>query len=100
MYIAPYYRGIKINIKNSKGVFQARRPNFPLWYLLLLPLWESVIVLCSIYNCEYDQEIPHSQTADNTVAPRGRAAQPSQDTRKTNLAKQPALSSPSSDCNN
>ena len=33
---------------------------------------------------EYDQEIPQSQTSDNPVAPRGRAAQPSQDTRKTN----------------
>ena len=33
---------------------------------------------------EYDQEIPQSQTADNPVAPRGRAAQPSQNTRKTN----------------
>ena len=33
---------------------------------------------------EYDQEIPQSQTTDNPVAPRGRAAQPSQDTRKTN----------------
>ena len=33
---------------------------------------------------EYDQEIPQSQTADNPVAPRGRAAQPSQDNRKTN----------------
>ena len=33
---------------------------------------------------EYDQEIPQSQTEDNTVAPRGRAAQPSRDTRKTN----------------
>ena len=43
---------------------------------------------------EYDQEIPRSQTADNPIAPRGRAAQPSRDTRKTNLAKQPALSSP------
>ena len=32
---------------------------------------------------EYDQDIPQSQTADNTVAPRGRAAQPSRDTRKT-----------------
>ena len=32
---------------------------------------------------EYDQEIPQSQTADNPVAPRGRAALPSQDTRKT-----------------
>ena len=26
---------------------------------------------------EYEQEIPQSQTADNPVAPRGRAAQPS-----------------------
>ena len=33
---------------------------------------------------EYDQEIPQSQTADNPVAPRGRAAQPSRDTWKTN----------------
>ena len=33
---------------------------------------------------EYDQEIPQSQTADNPVAPRGRAPQPSRDTRKTN----------------
>ena len=33
---------------------------------------------------EYDQEIPQSQTADNPVVPRGRAAQPSRDTRKTN----------------
>ena len=33
---------------------------------------------------EYDQEIPQSQTADNPVAPRGRAAQPLRDTRKIN----------------
>ena len=33
---------------------------------------------------EYDQEIPQSQTTDNPIAPRGRAAQPSRDTRKTN----------------
>ena len=33
---------------------------------------------------EYDQEIPQSQTADNTVASRGRATQPSRDTRMTN----------------
>ena len=44
---------------------------------------------------EYDQEIPQSQNADNPVEPRGRVAQPSRDNRKTNLAKQPALSSPS-----
>ena len=39
---------------------------------------------------EYDQEIQQSQTADNPVAPRGRAAQPPRDTRKTNQAKQSA----------
>ena len=33
---------------------------------------------------EYDQEIPQSQTADSPLAPQGRAAQPSRDTRKTN----------------
>ena len=44
---------------------------------------------------EYDQEIPQSQTANNPVASQGRAAQPSRDTRKTNQAKQSALSSPS-----
>ena len=33
---------------------------------------------------EYDQEIPQYQTADISVALRGRAAQPSRDTRKTN----------------
>ena len=44
---------------------------------------------------EYDQEIPQSQTADTPVAPRGKAAQPPRDTRKTNQAKQLALPSPS-----
>ena len=29
---------------------------------------------------EYDQEIPQSQTANNPMAPRGRATQPSRDT--------------------
>ena len=33
---------------------------------------------------EYDQETPQSQTADNSMAPQGRATQPSRDTRKTN----------------
>ena len=41
-------------------------------------------------NSEYDQEITQSQTEDKPMAPRGRATQPSQDTRKTNQAKQPA----------
>ena len=42
------------------------------------------LVLVTKIVSEYDQEIPQSQTADNPVAPRGRAAQPSRDTRKTN----------------
>ena len=62
----------------------------------------SVTELCSwaryinpgIKNSEYDQEIPQSQTAYKPMALRGRATQPSRDTRKTNYAKQPALSSP------
>ena len=33
---------------------------------------------------EYDQEITHSQTTVTPMAPRGRATQPSRDTRKAN----------------
>ena len=33
---------------------------------------------------EYDQEIPQLQTADNPIAPPGRVAQPSRDTKKKN----------------
>ena len=40
---------------------------------------------------DYDQEIPQSHTADNPMAPQGRAPQPLRDTRKTNQAKRPAL---------
>ena len=46
--------------------------------ILLEITYESKIV------SEYDQEIPQSQIADNPVASRGRATQPSRDTRKTN----------------
>ena len=45
---------------------------------------EECIYEISKIVSEYDQEIPQSQTADNPVAPRGRAAQPSRDARKTN----------------
>ena len=38
-------------------------------------------------KCEYDQEIPQSQIADNPMVPRGRVTQQSRDTRKTNYAK-------------
>ena len=43
----------------------------------------SALLLFTPYkNSEYDQEIPQSQTADNPTAPQGRAAQPSQDTKR------------------
>ena len=56
---------------------------------------DLVIIANSLVECvrrlliwkivsEFDQEIPQSQTADNPLASRGRAAQPSRDTRKTN----------------
>ena len=46
--------------------------------------WSTGIKVLSKIVSEYDQEIPQSQTADNTMAPQGRATQPSRDTRKTN----------------
>ena len=42
----------------------------------LLNLFHTDIDMRKIVS-EYDQEIPQSQTADNPLAPRGRAAQPS-----------------------
>ena len=58
-------------------------------------LWDRIYFSVSKIVSEYDQELPQSQTADNPMVPQGRAEQPSRDTRKTNYAKQPALSSPS-----
>ena len=43
-------------------------------------------------SSEYDKVIQQLQTADTPMTPRGRATQQSPDTRKMNLAKQPALS--------
>ena len=47
---------------------------------------DKTIVSCFLIKVvsEYDQEIPQSQTADNPMALRGRASQPSRDTRKAN----------------
>ena len=42
-----------------------------------------ILINVSKIVSEYDQEIPQSQNADNPVAPRGKAAQLSRDTRKT-----------------
>ena len=41
---------------------------YDIYNLVLITLQLKIIV------SEYDQEIPQSQTADNPVAPRGRAA--------------------------
>ena len=48
-------------------------------------VWFQVLHISMVHkNCEHDQEKPQSQTADNPVALRGRAAQPSRDTKKIN----------------
>ena len=61
---------------------------FPLYVVLVWGVSYSICQGFSVFKPkivnEYDQEIPQSQTADNPMAPRGRAAQPSRDTRKTN----------------
>ena len=49
-----------------------------------LSVWRNPMNFTTEIVSEYDQEIPQSQATDNPVAPRGRAAQPSLDTRKTN----------------
>ena len=68
------------------------KTNMPPWIggrglninLLIYVNLKSVLMAYLLINSEYDQEMPQSQTADNPVAPRGRATQPSRDTRKTN----------------
>ena len=45
---------------------------------------EHYVYGTTINSSEYDKEISQSQTADNPMAPRGRANQPSRDTRMTN----------------
>ena len=54
---------------------------FGLFHLIVM---DHHIEINSKIVSKYDQDIPQSQTADNPMAPRGRAAQPSRDTRKTN----------------
>ena len=54
---------------------------FGLFHLIVM---DHHKVINSKIVSKYDQDIPQSQTADNPMATRGRAAQPSRDTRKTN----------------
>ena len=56
-------------------------------FKLLIKRYHRVIQFSSCTSeivSEYDQEKQQSQTADNPMAQRGRAAQPSRDTRNTN----------------
>ena len=64
----------------STPVFIWLGPETVLFKILDIKMFAGAAKIVS----EYDQEIPQSQTADNPVAPRGRAAQTSRDTRKTN----------------
>ena len=65
---------------NNKGAHQPTHPRILVSVFVIRCL---EIILSKIVS-EYDQDIPQSQTADNPVAPRVRAALPSRDTRKTN----------------
>ena len=66
----------KINLKTLKNVRYSKQKSKSRSEKLKIP--SSVSYETKIVS-EYDQEIPQSQTADNPVAPRGRAAQPSRD---------------------
>ena len=76
------------NTLNKISIWSCLLIGYPL-FLIFQRSMEDIKLKWCIYNSskivsEYDQEIPQSQTTDNPVAPRGRAAQPSRDTRKTN----------------
>ena len=77
---AYFYRN-PYNLWFSRG--GGPEPLSPFWIRTWLPVNVNFYATNSKIVSEYDQEIPQSQTANNPVAPRGRAAQPSQDTRKT-----------------
>ena len=89
--ILPVLESANINFNNIDKTFT---PNVPAWCINKPKLFFDLVRNQSYYHeilfpganivSEYDQEIPQSQTADNPVAQRGRAAQPSQDNRKTN----------------
>ena len=50
-------------------------------YDYIVHIWRIALIFPYMYLSkivsEYDQEIPQSQTADNPMAPQGRATQPS-----------------------
>ena len=85
----PYYlcTGLALGLSHEKTIWEKQRSRE--WWADIVKgtfsddQWMENFRMTKIVS-EYDQEIPQSQTADNPVAPRGRATQPSRDTRKTN----------------
>ena len=84
MYLQKYSYLSSNSPKNTKFGMKLIRSHRPFSGLSGIQIISFEYSLIFMKNSEYDQEIPQSQTADNPVAPRGRAAQPSQDIRKTN----------------
>ena len=95
-----YKKGIRLinDIVNENGELYNQdelvaKYNIPTHYLHYQGITKSIKIYLTCHKItfttnieivsEYDQEIPQSQTADNPMAPRGRAPQPSRDTRKT-----------------
>ena len=77
---------LKIMFNHHHFLIKRKCLNSAYALIVCLPKKEirAAIIICLKIVSEYDQEIPQSQTADNPVASRGRAAQPPRDTRKTN----------------
>ena len=75
-------------MRSGSGALSTRGTNLPTAFIMKAVGTEWVTPglprMNRTKNSEYVQEIPQSQTADNALAPSGRAAQPSRDTRKTN----------------
>ena len=83
LHFSPFYF-LLWAIEIACSVELSSRPKVILFPLIYCPFGKVIRLFTKKVVSEYDQEIPQSQTADNPVAPRGRAAQPSRDTRKTN----------------
>ena len=101
-----YGRLTKISVQMCYRItdsIKSQKFNYPLHFQLLSQCWFMSIgcfellkyiyilyINALLHNTlskivsENDQEIPQLQTADNPMAPQGRATQPSRDTRETN----------------
>ena len=80
------------------AILKATNSSFQKGIIFCRSIYEKKVMTLLAFIFEQpsnDQEIPQSLTADKPVASRGKATHQSQDTWKTNKAKQPALSSPS-----